>query len=100
MKNFLLTFLLNLIFSAELLISVAIAYLLHIFFSLTVVVTYVLLGLWVGLALLVTAGFGISCNETYPTRHMKNVNPYSKRTQDYLSGFEKNSSGTDSKTSE
>jgi len=84
MKGFLLSFLFNLIFNAELLVLAVIALLLHIFLNFPIVIVYVLLGLWVLLALLITAGLGVLSKGTPPPSFQKNVNPYSKKTSDYI----------------
>jgi len=83
MKGFLLSFLFNLIFNAELLVLAVIAFLLHIFLGLPIVIGYVLLGLWILWALLITAGLGVLSSGTPPPPYQKNVNPYSKKTTDY-----------------
>ena len=84
MKGFLLSFLFNLIFNAELLVLAVIAFLLHIFLGLPIAIGYVLLGLWILLALLITAGLGVLSKGTPPPPYQKNVNPYSKTTKDYI----------------
>ena len=83
MKGFLLSFLFNLIFNAELLVLAVIAFLLHIFLNLPMAIAYVLLGLWIGIALLITLGLGVLSRGTPPPPYQKNVNPYSKKTKDY-----------------
>ena len=87
MKGFLLSFLFNLIFSTELLVLAVIAFLLHIFLDLPVMIAYVLLGLWFLIALLVTLGLGVLSKGTPPPPYQKNVNPYSKSTKDFLNKF-------------
>lgn len=84
MKGFLLSFLFNLIFNAELFVLAVIALLLHIFLKFPIVIVYVLLGLWVLLALLITLGLGVLSRGTPPPSFQKNVNPYSKKTSEYL----------------
>ena len=84
MKGFLLSFLINLIFNAELLVLAVIAFLLHVFLNLPIAIAYVLLGLWILLALLITAGLGVLSRGTPPPPFQKNVNPYSKKTSDYI----------------
>lgn len=87
MKGFFLSFLFNLIFSTELLVLAVIAFLLHIFLDLPVMIAYVLLGLWLLIALLVTLGLGVLSKGTPPPPYQKNVNPYSKSTKDFLNKF-------------
>ena len=84
MKGFLLSFLFNLIFNAELLALAVIAFLLHIFLNFPIAIAYVLLGLWILWALLITAGLGVLSRGTPPPPFQKNVNPYSKTTKDFL----------------
>ena len=84
MKGFLLSFLFNLIFNAELLVLAVIAFLLHIFLNFPIAIAYVLLGLWILWALLITAGLGVLSKGTPPPPFQKNVNPYSKKTSDYI----------------
>ena len=84
MKGFLLSFLFNLIFNAELLVLAVIAFLLHIFLDFPIVIVYVFLGLWILWALLITAGLGVLSRGTPPPTYQKNVNPYSKKTSDYI----------------
>ena len=84
MKGFLLSFLFNLIFNAELLVLAVIAFLLHIFLNFPIAIAYVLLGLWIFWALLITAGLGVLSRGTPPPPFQKNVNPYSKTTKDYI----------------
>ena len=84
MKGFLLSFLFNLIFNAELLVLAVIAFLLHIFLDCPIVIVYVFLGLWILWALLITAGLGVLSRGTPPPTYQKNVNPYSKKTSDYI----------------
>ena len=95
MKGFLLSFLFNLIFSAELLVLAVIAFLLHIFLSFPIVIVYVLLGLWVLLALLITSGLGVLSRGTPPPPYQKNVNPYSKKTSEYLMKNDDENNGSD-----
>ena len=83
MKGFLLSFLFNLIFNAELLVLAVIAFLLHIFLNFPIAIAYVLLGLWIGIALLITLGLGVLTKGTPRSPYQKNVNPYSKKTKDY-----------------
>jgi hypothetical protein len=83
MKGFLLSFLFNLIFNAELLVLAVIAFLLHIFLNFPMIIVYVLLGLWVLWALLITLGLGVISRGTPPPPYQKNVNPYSKKTKDF-----------------
>ena len=83
MKGFLLSFLFNLIFNAELLVLAVIAFLLHIFLNLPIAIAYVLLGLWILIALLITLGLGVLSKGTPPPSFQKNVNPYSKKTEDF-----------------
>ena len=66
MKGFLLSFLFNLIFNAELLILAVIALLLHIFLEFPMVIVYVFLGLWILLALLITSWLGVLSRGTPP----------------------------------
>lgn len=95
MKGFLLSFLFNLIFNAELLVLAVIALLLHIFLNFPIAIAYVLLGLWILWALLITSGLGVLSRGTPPPRYQKNVNPYSKKTSDYLNENYDDNSGSD-----
>ena len=95
MKGFLLSFLINLIFNAEFLVLAVIALLLHIFLKFPVVIVYVLLGLWVLLALLITLGLGVLSRGTPPPPYQKNVNPYSKKTSEYLKKNHDDNNGSD-----
>ena len=93
MKGFLLSFLFNLIFSTELLVLAVIAFLLHIFLDLPVMIAYVLLGLWFLIALLVTLGLGVLSKGTPPPPYQRNVNPYSKTTKDLIKKFKNSDEG-------
>lgn len=84
MKGFLLSFVFNLIFSTELLVLGIIAFLLHIFLDFPITIAYVLWGLWIGIALLITLGLGVLTKGTPRPPYQKNVNPYSKKTKDYI----------------
>ena len=90
MKGFLLSFLFNLLFSAELLVLAVIAFLLRMFFDFPVTIAYVLLGLWVLIAFFVTLGLGVLSRGTPSAPFQKNVNPYSKSTDDFLNGLKNN----------
>ena len=96
MKGFLLSFLFNLIFNAELLVLAVIALLLHIFLNLPIAITYVLLGLWILWALLITAGLGVLLKGTPPPPFQKNVNPYSKTTKDFTDKSQNNDKESES----
>ena len=96
MKGFLLSFLFNLIFSAELLVLAVIAFLLHIFLNLPMAITYVLLGLWILWALLITLGLGVLTRNTPPPPFQKNVNPYSKTTKDFTDNSQNNDKESES----
>ena len=84
MKGFLISFFFNLIFRLELMVAAVIALLLSIYFHLPIAFFYVLLGLWIGIALLITLGLGVLTKGTPRPPHQKNVNPYSKKTKDYI----------------
>ena len=84
MKGFLISFFFNLIFRLELLALAIIALLLSVYFHLPIAFFYVLLGLWIGIALLITSGLGVLSRGTPPPPYQKNVNPYSKKTSEYL----------------
>ena len=84
MKGFLISFFFNLIFRLELLALAIIALLLSIYFHLPIAFFYVLLGLWIGIALLITLGLGVLTKGTPRQPYQKNVNPYSKKTNDYI----------------
>ena len=84
MKGFLISFFFNLIFRLELLTLAIIALLLSVYFHLPIAFFYVLLGLWVLLALLITSGLGVLSRGTPPPKYQKNLNPYSKSTKDYI----------------
>ena len=96
MKGFLLSFLFNLIFNAELLVLAVIAFLLHIFFGLPIAIGYVLLGLWILIALLITSGLGVLSKGTPPPPFQKNVNPYSKTTKDFTDNSQNNDKESES----
>ena len=91
-----LTQLLNLIFNAELLVLAVIAFLLHIFLNFPIAIAYVLLGLWIFLALLITAGLGVLSRGTPPPPFQKNVNPYSKTTKDFTDNSQHNDKESES----
>ena len=91
-----LTQLLNLIFNAELLVLAVIAFLLHIFLNFPIAIAYVLLGLWIFLALLITAGLGVLSKGTPPPPFQKNVNPYSKTTKDFTDNSQNNDKESES----
>jgi len=82
-KGFLISFFFNLIFRLELLTLAIIALLLSVYFHLPIAFFYVLLGLWIGIALLITLGLGVLTKGTPRSPYQKNVNPYSKKTKDY-----------------
>ena len=84
MKVFLISFFFNLIFRLELMVAAVIALLLNIYFHLPIAFFYVLLGLWIGIALLITLGLGVLTKGTPRQPYQKNVNPYSKKTKDYI----------------
>ena len=95
MKGFLLSFL----FSrrrAELLVLAVIALLLHIFLNFPIAIAYVLLGLWILIALLITAGLGVLSRGTPSPPFQKNVNPYSKTTKDFTDKFQNNDKESES----
>ena len=96
MKGFLLSFLFNLIFNAELLVLAVIAFLLHIFLNLPMAIAYVLLGLWILWALLITVGLGVLSKGTPPPSFQKNVNPYSKTTKDFTDKSQNNDKESES----
>ena len=96
MKGFLLSFLFNLIFNAELLVLAVIAFLLHIFLNFPIAIAYVLLGLWILWALLITAGLGVLSSGTPPPKKKKNVNPYSKTTKDFTGKSQHNDKESES----
>lgn len=83
MKGFLISFFFNLIFRLELLALAIIALLLSVYFHLPIAFFYVLLGLWIGIALLITLGLGVLTKGTPRSPYQKNVNPYSKTTKDF-----------------
>lgn len=96
MKGFLLSFMFNLIFNAELLVLAVIAFLLHIFLNLPIAIAYVLLGLWILWALLITAGLGVLSKGTPNPSFQKNVNPYSKTTKDFTGKSQNNDKDSES----
>ena len=83
MMDFLISFLFNLIFRIEMVVAAVIALLLHIYFGLPIAFFYVILGLWIVIALVITIGLGALTKNTPKTPKQKNVNPYSKKTKDY-----------------
>lgn len=84
MKDFLISFVYNLIFRYELLVLAVLAWLAHKFLNFPVLIAYVFFGLWIILALLITLGLGVLTRNTPPPPYQKNVNPYSKKTSDYI----------------
>ena len=84
MMDFLISFLLNLIFRIEMVVTAVIALLLHIYFGLPIAFFYVILGLWIVIALVITLGLGVLTKGTPRQPYQKNVNPYSKKTKDYI----------------
>ena len=90
MTSFLFSLLLNLIFHVELLVLAVLAWLAHLHLGLPGAVAWVLLGLWVLIALLITLGLGVLSRGTPPPPYQKNVNPYSKKTKDYTQQDKKN----------
>ena len=96
MKNFLFSLLFNLIFNAELLVLAVIAFLLYIFLNFPIAIAYVLLGLWILLSLLITAGLGVLSKDTPPPPFQKNVNPYSKTTKDFTTELQNNDKDSNS----
>ena len=96
MKGFLISFFFNLIFRLELLALAIIALLLSVYFHLPIAFFYVLLGLWIGIALLITAGLGVLSKGTPPPPFQKNVNPYSKTTKDFTDNSQNNDKESES----
>lgn len=96
MKGFLISFFFNLIFRLELLALAIIALLLSVYFHLPIAFFYVLLGLWIGIALLITAGLGVLSKGTPPPPFQKNVNPYSKTTKDFTDNSQSNDKESES----
>ena len=90
MTSFLFSLLLNLIFHAELLVLAVLAWLAHLYLGFPGAIAWVLLGLWVLIALLITLGLGVLSRGTPPPPYQKNVNPYSKKTKDYTQQDKKN----------
>lgn len=84
MKGFWISFFCNLIFHSELLIAAIVALLLYVCFHISIVFFYILLGLWVLVSLLITLGLGVLSKSTPPQTFQKNINPYSKKTKDFL----------------
>jgi len=84
-----------LIFSAELLVPAVIAFLLHIFLGFPVLIAYVLLGLWIIPALLVTLGLSVLSLGTQPPPYQKNINPYSKTTKNFTKKFKNDEANSD-----
>jgi len=95
-KGFLISFFFNLIFRLELLALAIIALLLSVYFHLPIAFFYVLLGLWIGIALLITAGLGVLSKGTPPPPFQKNVNPYSKTTKDFTDNSQSNDKESES----
>ena len=84
MKGFWISFFINLIFRFELLALAVVALLLNIYFHLPIAFFYVLLGLWIGIALLITSGLGVLTKGTSRPAYQKNINPYSRSTKDFI----------------
>lgn len=93
MDGFILSFFINLLCRLELLVLAVIAFLLHVFFDFPIVIAYVLLGMWILSALIITLGLGVLTRNTPPPKYQKNVNPYSKKTEDFMAKDESNNDG-------
>ena len=93
MDGFILSFFINLLYRFELLVLAVIAFLLHVFFDFPIVIAYVLLGMWILSALIITLGLGVLTRNTPPQKYQKNVNPYSKKTEDFMEKDESNTDG-------
>ena len=83
MSGFFLSFVINLIFRWELLVLAVLAWLAHHYLHTPIVIVYVLLGLWILISLLITLGLGALSKGAPPPPYQKNVNPYSKKTEDF-----------------
>ena len=85
--GFFLCFLVNLVFRAEWLLFAVVALTLNISFDIPpIIVFWILIGLWIVISLLLTLIFSYTsevASKRNPTR--ENQNPYSKRTEEYLS---------------
>ena len=95
MKNFLISFLFNLIFHLEFVVLAVIALFFNICFGLTAVFFYVFLGLWILIALIITLGLGVLSKGTSPPPYQKNVNPYSTSTKYYLRNIKNNTENSE-----
>lgn len=84
-KGFLLAFCLNLIFRGEWLVWAIIALIGHYLLAVPIIIVYIFLGAWILISLFVTLVLGWASGCDSPTPKRKNINPYSKKTDDFLS---------------
>lgn len=90
MKAFLISFGFNLIFRYELLVLAVLSWLGNRFLMLPMLITYIILGLWISVSLVITVGLGVLSKGTPSPSFQKNVNPYSKTTKDYTEKMRNN----------
>ena len=85
--GFILCLLLNMVFRFEWCVAAIVYYCLHLWLHFPLFPTFVLLGIWVLYALVITVVFSLANRAAdTPTPYPENKNPYSKSTDDYLGG--------------
>lgn len=81
----LLSFFINLVFHWEFLAAAGVALALHFILDISIWFTVGILALWVAVALAITLVLSwASSSASQPTPQKKNVNPYSKKTSDFI----------------
>lgn len=95
MGGFWLSFIINLIFRIELLVLTVFAWLAHVYLNFPVLIVYVCLGLWIFISLFITLGLGVVTRGAPAPPYQKNVNPYSKKTLDYIKKNDDDNNGSD-----
>lgn len=83
-KGFLLAFCLNLIYRGEWFVWAVIAFIAHYLLGLPMFVFWILIGVWILISLFITIVLGWASGSDTSAPKRKNVNPYSKKTSDYL----------------
>lgn len=79
-----MAFCLNLIFRGEWVVWSVIALIAHFWLGLPMFVFWILIGAWILISLFVTIVLGWVSKNDVSVPKRKNVNPYSKKTSDYL----------------